>query len=102
IAQQNGELEFPITSVNLATNKAKIFPIGTKFYKPVVRVVTDGAVDMTYAKRNLNEIARETGRNLYKLDNSHKRLLNAHNYVAGLEKSLFIKRLEMTLGGIEH
>lgn len=98
VAQQSGMLEFPIVSVNIATNRAKTFAVGTRFYKPAVRVVTNGVVDMTHAKRDVNEIGAETGRNLYRLGLAHKRLLNPHEYVAGLEKSLFMKRLEMTLG----
>ena len=98
VAQESGELEFPIVSIDLASNKAKTFPVGTKFYKPAVRVVTNGVVDMAHAKRDVSEIARQTNCNLYKLDDGHKRLLNAHRYVAGLEKSLFMKRLEMTFG----
>lgn len=96
VAHDSGELEFPIVSVDLATQRAKTFPVGTKFYKPAVRVVTDGVVDMSHAKRNIHDIASETNRNLYKLDSRSKRLQDTHRYVVGLEKSLFMKRLEMS------
>ncbi len=96
IEQQCGELKFPIVSINPTTNMPKTFPAGTRFYKPMVRVVTDGVVDMAHAQRDLHEIALETKRNMLKLNRGHKRLMNPHTYVAGLEKSLFMKRMEMT------
>ena len=97
VSQSAGELEFPIISVDTATNKAKTFAAGTRFYKPLTRVVTNGVVDMNAARRQISDIAADTMRNLQRLDGAHKRLKNPHVYVAGLEKGLFIQRLEMTL-----
>ncbi|MCL2338873.1 MAG: nicotinate phosphoribosyltransferase [Proteobacteria bacterium] len=102
ITENAGALTAPLCSINADTQRAKIFPAGTQFYKPLINVVRDGRVDMAVANRPVIEIGRETLRNLSKLDSSHKRLQNPHRYVAGLEKSLFMRRLEMTLGDWQH
>lgn len=90
-----GQLESPITSVDPKSNRVKIFPAGTLFYKPMVRVVTDGRVDMKHAKCDLREIAAGTKHNLEQLKDAHKSLNNPERYVAGIEQGLFMKQAEM-------
>ena len=94
-SEQSGVLKFPIVSINPKNRMAKTFDVGTKFYKPMTRVVTDGIVDINAAQRDVKEIGKATDDNLAKLDDSHKRFLNAHIYVAGIEESLFQYRQQM-------
>ena len=92
---QSGYLPTSITSVNIANGKHKVFNVGHQFYKPMVRVVTDGAVDKKFIKKPVMQIAEFAKRNLDKLDKSHRRFENPHQYVSGLELALFQKRQQM-------
>ena len=100
--EESGTLTAPIISVDHKTNQFVTYPVGTKFYKPLKRVVTNGAVDMTVARRDVNEIGQATTRNLYKLDDAHQKFEGAREYPVGLEKSLFMKRMEMTFQDRQH
>lgn len=102
IVEKSGKLTAPLVSVNANNNRVKTFPAGTKFYKPMINVVKNGSIDMAAAVRPVIEIGRASACNLMRLDASHKRLQNPHIYVAGIEKSLFMRRMEMTLGDKQH
>lgn len=90
-----GHLTEPLASVNMANEREKVFPVGTRYYKPMKRVVTAGKVLGDYDIRPVKNIATFAQKNMVALDAAHKRLLNPHVYVAGLEKGLFDKRKTM-------
>lgn len=86
--------QLDIQSVNMQTGRVKTF--GPDFNRQIVTksVVTNGVVDTNYIQ-NLSDIAKFTNNNLNRLDTSHKRFLNPHTYVAGLEMSLWNQRQAM-------
>jgi len=100
ITEDSGTLPKPVVSVNPENSMPKTFVTGTKFYKPMKRVAENGVV--TSDTRPIVEIGRETTINLERLDRSHKRLLNPHAYVAGIEKGLFMRRMDMILNNKQH
>jgi nicotinate phosphoribosyltransferase len=90
-----GRLESDLESVNLKSGALRSFGKGTAFYKPMTRVMSTGALTGGHESRTLTEIAESTRNNLKSLDLEHKRLLNPHLYVAGLERGLYDKRKRM-------
>ena len=90
-----GCLDFDVESVNLKSGALKTFSKGTAFYKPMTRVMNTGTLTGGHESRSLDEIAEATRKNLTALDAEHKRLLNPHLYVTGLERSLYDKRKKM-------
>ena len=90
-----GRLPFNLESVNLKNGTRKTFAAGTAFYKPMTRVMSAGTLMGGHESRALSEIADATRKNLASLDHEHKRLLNPHLYVAGLERGLYDRRNEM-------
>lgn len=52
-------------------------------------------------KRDLNEIRSYARASLNRLDETHKRLVSAHVYVAGLENSLYIKRHDLRIQALQ-
>jgi nicotinate phosphoribosyltransferase len=87
-----GRLAFDLESVNLKNAALRTFKKGTEFYKPMTRVMSDGTLIGGHQARPLADIAESTRKNLATLDPEHKRLLNPHLYVAGLERGLYEKR----------
>ncbi|MDL2295944.1 nicotinate phosphoribosyltransferase [Lachnospiraceae bacterium OttesenSCG-928-E19] len=85
----SGTLQREVISIDPQTGRAKTFPIGTQYYKPSGYVVKNGVVDKTEMKRSVKSIAKFGRENLNRLDESHKRLLNAHRYIAGIEDGLY-------------
>jgi len=90
-----GRLGFDMESVNMKSGALKIFSKGTAFYKPMTRVMNAGILTGGHESRPLTEIAEATRKSLASLDAEHKRLLNPHLYVTGLERSLYDKRKKM-------
>ncbi|MCL2010045.1 MAG: nicotinate phosphoribosyltransferase [Synergistaceae bacterium] len=90
-----GRLERDMESVNMKSGVLKTFGKGTAFYKPMTRVMSAGVLTGGHESRSLAEIAEAARKNLAALDSEHKRLLNPHLYVAGLERSLYDKRGKM-------
>ena len=88
-------LAVPITSIQIDGEKKKTFLTGKKAYSPLVEVIKNGVVNKTEMNRELKEIQTYAAKNLSKLDPTHLRLKSPHRYIAGLEKSLFIKRKKM-------
>ena len=84
-----------ITSVHLDGEQKKTFLEGKKAYSPLIEVIKNGVVNKTEMNRDLKEIQAYAAKNLNRLDPTHLRLKSPHRYIAGLEKSLFIKRKKM-------
>lgn len=84
-----------IISVNLTNEKCKVFEAGTDAYHPMIPVVRKGVVNAEHMNRSLRDIQESAFVNLGRLDETHKRLIAPHAYVAGIEKGLFKKRQEM-------
>lgn len=80
-----------IQSVDMKTGRVKTFGNEYTCYQTTKSVVTNGRVDGRYIQ-DLKSIARQTNQNLDRLDVSHKRFMNPHTYVAGLEMSLWTQR----------
>lgn len=91
----------PITSISLSTDKEKTFLAGKKAYTPMVEVIKNGQINKEEMSRDLKEIQTYASKNISRLDPSHLRLKSAHTYVAGLEKSLFIKRNNLRLKALQ-
>lgn len=87
--EQSGVLNAPLMSVNPTTGKVKVFEAGRAFYKPAVYVVKNGVVDTKMMKRKVTDIRTAGIENLNRLDESHRRLVKPHRYVAGIEQSLY-------------
>lgn len=93
----SGTLTSPLVSINMNNGFKKVFPSGTKYYKPLKRVVSDGKVEIAELEKSLPQIKAFAEAELAKLEASHKRLSNPHTYVAGLEQSLWEQREAMRL-----
>jgi len=91
----HGRLVSDMESVNIKSGALKIFDKGTAFYKPMTRVMSAGILTGGHETRPLAEIAEATRGSLAALDAEHKRLLNPHLYVTGLERGLYDKRKKM-------
>ena len=94
VAGEAGLLSEPLVSVNPDNeHMAKTFPAGTRFIKPMRRMVEDGVIlEEAKSVAETAEFAREE---LSRLDASYKRFRNPHVYVAGLEAGLAKLRAEM-------
>ncbi len=89
-----GSLSFPVRSVRKDDDtRVKVFPAGTQVYQPLqlafdqgVRVIPSETIHdaQARAKTQLGMLAAE-----------HKRALNPHRYVAGIEEGLFDSRKHM-------
>lgn len=88
-------LATPITSIQIDGEKKKTFLSGKRAYTPMIEVIKNGTVNQTEMNRDLKEIQAYAAQNLKRLDPAHLRLKSPHTYVAGLEKSLFIKRKKL-------
>lgn len=95
--QQEGVLENDIVSINSITEEKRIFEKGTKYYKPIIPVVKNGKIINDLDKKPLSEIAEFANKNLNLLDESHKRFINPHIYVVGIEESLYNERKDMII-----
>lgn len=95
IKKNRGNLACGMLSVNPEKThlRPKDFAEGTKFFKPAVRVVERGRV--MRIEQSAMEIGRQAKINLAALDDAHKRLLNPHIYVVGLEENLWRKMMRM-------
>jgi len=87
-----------IVSVNPDNYKEKIFPAGTKARLCLQKAFGNGK--KLYANRKIKEIREYAKENLSKLDIAHQRLYNPHLYIAGIEKSLYDKRMAMIKGDL--
>ena len=74
-----------------------IFEKGTKYYKPIIPIVKNGKIINDLDKKPLSEIAEFANKNLNLLDESHKRFINPHIYVVGIEESLYNERKDMII-----
>lgn len=92
---QHGRLALDLESVNIKSGALKTFCKNTPFYRPMTRVMSAGVLTGGHESRPLAEIAEATRKSLTGLDLEHKRLLNPHLYVVGLERCLYDKRKKM-------
>ncbi|MBR3782501.1 MAG: nicotinate phosphoribosyltransferase [Alphaproteobacteria bacterium] len=100
IEQPYGTLDFPIISVNARNSTERTYEKNTMFYKPMVRVVTDGVIDIETMNRNVADIADSTAHSVAKLDKKYKRVQNACGYHVEIEQGLYKKQTEMVLSQI--
>lgn len=95
--ESEGILPENIESINLFDDKRRTFQKGLKYYKPIVPVVRKGKILNNTDTQPISEIADFARKNLDSLDDSHRRLVNPHFYVAGLEEKLYNERKNMIL-----
>ena len=90
-----GRLSRDITSVRQDDpDRMKVFKAGTRAYDPLRPMFAFGKL-VDGAKETV-QVARARGfEEMARLHPSHKRLLNPHTFVVGLEKSLYEKRRDM-------
>lgn len=98
----NGDsLAEPLTSIDIRSEKGRRFIRGKRAYRPMIPVMRNGLVNEIEMKRDLNEIRSYARASLNRLDETHKRLVSAHVYVAGLENSLYIKRHDLRIQALQ-
>ncbi len=92
---QKNVLTNDVVSIDLNSEKTRVFLKGKHAYCPLKTVIVAGKVDLAEMKRDLNQIRATAKINLSRLDETHLRLKSPHRYIAGLEQSLFITRNKM-------
>jgi nicotinate phosphoribosyltransferase len=100
IEQSYGTLKSPIICVNAKNSGERTYEKNTMFYKPMVRVVSNGVIDKDVMKRDVKDIAETTARNLSKLEQWYTRIERPCEYHIDIEQSLFNKQTEMVLNQI--
>jgi len=83
----------PITSVNRKSGKIRVFPSGTKAYCPLVRIFDNGK--LVGGIETVHRARARTLERLEMLDPSHKRRLNPHEHVTGIEEGLLRHQKDM-------
>ena len=87
----NGKLSRNIKSyrLNSTTGEYLSFESGQEAYTLLKPIMSGGYIVGQDLDLSLRQIRDDTMRNLNKLDNSYKRLVNSHIYGVGLEQNLF-------------
>lgn len=89
-------LKYPIESVRKNDETlSKIFNAGTNLYRPIKPMIVNGK--RIYKYESVHDAKKRAQKSLSLLNFAHKRRLNPHIYVAGMENNLYEKRRRMIL-----
>ena len=94
--EYSATLKYPVESVRKNDETlSKVFNAGTHVYRPIKPVIKNGTRVRAY--ETVHDAKNRAQKSLRRLHFTHKRRLNPHTYVVGLENSLFEKRRRMIL-----